>query len=63
MPNTALLGAFVGLTEVVSLAALQRAIRDRFRGEAGEQNAALAADGLRGAREHTTKGDRRAQAG
>jgi pyruvate ferredoxin oxidoreductase gamma subunit len=63
LPNTALLGALAGLTEVVSLNALQRAIRERFRGGAGEQNAALAADGHRLALERLAEGERRAQAG
>lgn len=45
LPNTALLGALAGLTDVVSLASVQGAIRGRFRGEAAELNAALAADG------------------
>ena len=45
LPNTALLGALAGLTGVVSLASVQQAIRARFRGEAAELNAALAADG------------------
>jgi pyruvate ferredoxin oxidoreductase gamma subunit len=45
LPNTALLGALAGLTGVVSLASVQQAVRARFRGEAAELNAALAADG------------------
>jgi len=52
LPNTALLGALAGLTDVVSLPALQGAIRRRFAGEAGERNAALAGDGHRLALEH-----------
>ena len=43
LPNTALLGVVTELTGVVSLAALQAAIRERFSGETGEQNARLAA--------------------
>jgi pyruvate ferredoxin oxidoreductase gamma subunit len=63
MPNTTLLGALAGLTDIVSLAAVQKAIRQRFRGDAGEQNAALAAEGHRLALEHLAKGEIRAQAG
>ncbi len=63
LPNTALLGALAGLTEVVSLAALQQAIGSRFRGDAGEQNAALAADGHRIASRRLAEGAPRAQAG
>jgi pyruvate ferredoxin oxidoreductase gamma subunit len=63
LPNTALLGALAGLTEVVSLAALQKAVRERFPGDAGEQNAALAADGHRLALAHLADGGGRAQAG
>lgn len=43
MPNTPLLGALAALTGVVSLAAVQAAIRQRFGGEVGEVNADLAA--------------------
>jgi pyruvate ferredoxin oxidoreductase gamma subunit len=63
LPNTALLGALAGLTGVVSLEAVQGAIRERFAGDAGERNAALAADGHRLALEHLAEGERRAQAG
>jgi pyruvate ferredoxin oxidoreductase gamma subunit len=63
LPNTALLGALAGLTGVVSLASVQRAIRGRFRGEAAEQNAALAADGHRAAVLTSQEGATRAQAG
>ena len=56
LPNTVLLGALAGLTEMVSLDALQKAIRSRFGGDAGERNAALAADGHRLAREASQKG-------
>jgi len=45
LPNTALLGALAGLTGVVTVEALGEAMRQRFRGEAGELNAALAAEG------------------
>jgi pyruvate ferredoxin oxidoreductase gamma subunit len=63
LPNTALLGALVALTDAVSLAALQKVISERFTGDAGAQNAALAADGNRLALQHLTNGGRRAQAG
>ena len=63
LPNTALLGALAGLTGVVSLDALQDSIRSRFHGDAGEQNAALAADGHRLACQASTEGVPRAQAG
>jgi pyruvate ferredoxin oxidoreductase gamma subunit len=43
MPNAALLGAFAGLTSVVSLASVTDAIRERFAGNVGEANAAAAA--------------------
>jgi pyruvate ferredoxin oxidoreductase gamma subunit len=43
VPNVPLLGAFAALTGVVSLRAVQRAIRERFGGEIGEQNANAAA--------------------
>jgi pyruvate ferredoxin oxidoreductase gamma subunit len=61
LPNTTLLGALAGLTGVVSLEAVQEAIRARFRAEAGELNAALAADGHRLARQEEEES--RAQAG
>jgi pyruvate ferredoxin oxidoreductase gamma subunit len=63
LPNTALLGALAGLVEVVSLSALQQAIRQRFRGDAGEQNAALAADGLQAAVQRLEEGALRVEAG
>ena len=66
LPNTLLLGALAGLTGVVSLDAVQEAIRTRFRGAAGEQNAELAADGYRlatGPGRGHSGGDPRAQAG
>jgi len=67
LPNTLLLGALAGLTGVVSLEAVQEAIRARFRGAAGDLNAALAADGYRLATESTSaatpEGESRAQAG
>jgi pyruvate ferredoxin oxidoreductase gamma subunit len=62
VPNTVLLGGLVGLTGVVSLAALQVAIRARFRGEAGEWNAALAHDGYRLVRASLAEGEHRAEA-
>jgi pyruvate ferredoxin oxidoreductase gamma subunit len=42
LPNAALLGAFAGLTEVVTLASVCEAIGRRFEGEIGERNAAAA---------------------
>ena len=62
LPNTALLGALAGLTGVVELQALQRAMRQRFAGEAGELNALLAADGF-ALVTHSPEGVRHAQAG
>jgi pyruvate ferredoxin oxidoreductase gamma subunit len=46
LPNTVLLGALAGLTGVVTLGALQEAIRERFGETAGELNAAVAEEGL-----------------
>jgi pyruvate ferredoxin oxidoreductase gamma subunit len=69
MPNTVLLGAFAALTGVVTLEAVQDAIRARFRGAAGDLNAELAADGHRCALEavpdvpQATEGEIHAQAG
>jgi pyruvate ferredoxin oxidoreductase gamma subunit len=42
LPNAALLGGVAALTGVVGLDAIQEAIRGRFRGPAGEGNAAAA---------------------
>ena len=42
LPNTALLGGFAALTGVVSLSAVQDAIRQRFSGELAEANAEIA---------------------
>ena len=42
LPNTALLGALAGLTGIVPLDAVLLAIRQRFSGELGEANAAVA---------------------
>lgn len=42
LPNTALLGGFAALTGVVTLAAVQDAIRQRFTGEVAEANAEIA---------------------
>jgi pyruvate ferredoxin oxidoreductase gamma subunit len=42
LPNAALLGGFAALTGQVSLAAVLRAIRERFPGEVGEGNARAA---------------------
>lgn len=63
LPNTALLGALAGLTGIVTLPAVQQAIRARFAGVAGEQNAALAEDGFRIARGTLAPGVTRAPAG
>ena len=43
LPNAALLGAFVAIVDLVSLEAVQAAIRDRFPGALGEANATAAA--------------------
>ena len=42
LPNTALLGAFAALTDIVSLEALVTAIRARFRGQVATGNVAAA---------------------
>ena len=63
LPNTALLGALAGLTGVVTLSALQQAIRTRFKGTAADLNAALAADGFRIACGYVAPGANRAQPG
>jgi pyruvate ferredoxin oxidoreductase gamma subunit len=42
LPNAALLGGFAALTGQVSLAAVLRAIRERFPGDVGEGNARAA---------------------
>ncbi|MFH0839158.1 MAG: pyruvate ferredoxin oxidoreductase subunit gamma [Candidatus Omnitrophota bacterium] len=39
IPNTVLLGAFVAITDLVSLASLKKAIMHRFSGEMGQKNA------------------------
>jgi pyruvate ferredoxin oxidoreductase gamma subunit len=44
VPNVPLLGALAALTAVVSLASVQKAIRERFGGETGERNARAAAE-------------------
>jgi pyruvate ferredoxin oxidoreductase gamma subunit len=46
IPNAALLGALAAQTGIVSLAALTRAINDRFIGTAAVGNAAAATDGF-----------------
>ncbi|HET6570312.1 MAG TPA: 2-oxoacid:acceptor oxidoreductase family protein [Solirubrobacterales bacterium] len=43
MPNAALLGGFAALTGALRLGSVIEAIRERFRGEVGERNAAAAA--------------------
>jgi pyruvate ferredoxin oxidoreductase gamma subunit len=42
LPNTALLGGFAALTALVTLDAVEDAIRQRFAGRVGDQNAAAA---------------------
>jgi pyruvate ferredoxin oxidoreductase gamma subunit len=42
LPNAALLGAFAALTRVVSLGALERAIREKFKAAVAEGNVAAA---------------------
>ncbi len=42
LPNTALLGGFAALTGLVSLDAVEGAIRQRFAGQVGESNVAAA---------------------
>jgi len=42
LPNAALLGGLVALTQVVTLTALSAAIREKFPGEVGERNARAA---------------------
>lgn len=44
LPNTALLGAFAALTGLVSIDAVANAIRQRFAGQIGDANAAVARD-------------------
>lgn len=43
--NTPMLGAFAAMTNVIGLAAVQSAIRQKFPGALGEANAAAAKDG------------------
>lgn len=43
LPNTALIGAFAALTGIVSLEAVEQAIRQRFTGVTAEANVAIAA--------------------
>ncbi len=42
MPNSALLGGFAGLCEVIELDAVTQALRDRFPGEIGDMNTTAA---------------------
>jgi len=42
LPNTALLGGFAALTSLVTIDAVEDAIRQRFSGPVGDQNAAAA---------------------
>ena len=44
IPNAALLGALLALTGIVAAAALERAIAERFPGEAGKKNTLAARD-------------------
>lgn len=44
LPNAALLGGLVALTELVSLASVNKAIREKFPGSSGEKNVLAAAD-------------------
>jgi len=44
LPNAALLGAFAALTGRLRLTSVQKAVRGRFHGAAGEANAAAAAE-------------------
>jgi pyruvate ferredoxin oxidoreductase gamma subunit len=46
LPNTALLGALAGATGIVTVESLGQAMQQRFRGQAGQLNAWLAADGF-----------------
>lgn len=46
LPNTALLGALAGITGIVTVESLGQAMQQRFRGQAGQLNAWLAADGF-----------------
>jgi pyruvate ferredoxin oxidoreductase gamma subunit len=51
IPNAALLGALAAMTGLVSLSALERAIRGRFSGAAADGNAAAARDAFERVRE------------
>ena len=44
VPNSALLGGFAALSALVTLPAVQHAIRDRFRGAVADGNVAAAAE-------------------
>jgi pyruvate ferredoxin oxidoreductase gamma subunit len=44
LPNGVMLGGFAALTGQVSIAGVQKALRDRFPGSVGEANAAAAAE-------------------
>ncbi len=63
LPNTTLLGALAGMTGIVTLAALQQAIRRRFAGSAGDLNAELAADGYQAGAVSRVPGGHHAPAG
>lgn len=53
LPNSALLGALAALTRVVRLESLIAAIRSKFAGKTGEQNAAAAAEAFQTVRQIT----------
>jgi len=63
LPNTTLLGALAGLTGIVTLDALQQAIRRLFAGSAGDLNAELAADGYKAGAVSRVSGGHRAPTG
>ncbi|HEY7629977.1 MAG TPA: 2-oxoacid:acceptor oxidoreductase family protein [Thermoleophilaceae bacterium] len=52
LPNAALLGGLAAQTSVVSIESVERAIRERFRGAAGDGNAAAALEAFELVREH-----------
>ncbi len=55
LPNAALLGGFAALTGIVGLDAVCGAIRERFSGKVGEQNAAAAAAAFAAVAESETR--------
>ena len=42
IPNTALMGAFAGATNLIKIESIERCIKERFQGELGEKNAKAA---------------------